>query len=237
MQPAVSLVNESSAFLIFLEDWYTHLSGLSLAEVLAQPERAAIVSIDVIQGFCTAGPLASARVGRIVEPVSRLFQSAWAAGLRNIVLVQEAHDPQALEFEAWPPHCVRGTEEAQTVEAIKRLPFFDQMTVLHKNSISALQGTGLKEWIAAHPQVDRFIAVGDCTDLCTYQLAMDLRMEANARQQPRRVIVPVDCTDTYDRTVETAQIEGGLPHPAELMHEVFLYHMALNGVEVVKHLG
>ncbi len=236
MQPAVSLIDESSPFLHFLEDWYTHLPEMPLAQLLAEPERAAIVSIDVIQGFCTAGPLASARVGQIVEPVTRLFRAAWAAGLRSIVLVQEAHDPQALEFEAWPPHGVRGTEEAQTVEPIRRLPFFDQLQVLHKNSISALQGTGLSEWITDHPQVDRFIAVGDCTDLCTYQLAMDLRLHANARQQPRRVIVPVDCTDTYDRTVETAQKEGGLPHPAELLHQVFLYHMALNGVEVVKHL-
>ncbi len=236
MHPAVSLVHESSAFLKFLEDWYAQLPEARLAQVLARPERAAIVSIDVIRGFCNEGPLASARVGKIVGPVSRLFQTAWDAGLRHIVLVQEEHDPQALEFEAWPPHCVRGTAEAQTVEEIERLPFFDQIKVLHKNSISSWQGTGVSDWITGHPQVDLFIAVGDCTDLCTYQLAMDLRLDANARQRPRRVIVPVDCTNTYDRTVETAEKEGGLPHPAELMHQVFLYHMALNGVEVVKHL-
>ncbi len=236
MQPQVSLVNESSPFLHFLEDWNAHLPVLPLAQVLAQPERAAIISIDVLRGFCDVGPLASARVGRIVEPISQLFQAAWAAGLRNIVLVQEDHDPQAVEFEAWPPHCVRGTEEAQTVEAIRRLPFFDQINVLFKNSISSFQGTGLDAWIAARPEIDCFIAVGDCTDLCTYQLAMDVRLEANAHQRRRRVIVPADCTDTYDRSVETAQKEGGLPHPAELMHQVFLYHMALNGVEVVRHL-
>ncbi len=237
MHPAEPLVNESSAFLHFLEDWTAHLPEASLAQVLARPERAAIISIDVIRGFCSEGPLASARVGKIVEPITALLQAAWEAGLRNIVLVQEDHDPKALEFEAWPPHCVRGTVEAETVEEIKRLPFFDRIKVLHKNSISSLQGTGLGDWIAGHSQVDLFIAVGDCTDLCTYQLAMDLRLEANARQRPRRVIVPVDCTDTYDRTVEAAQKEGGLPHPAELMHRVFLYHMALNGVEMVRHVG
>jgi nicotinamidase-related amidase len=237
MYSAVSLVQESSSFINFLEDWSTALPELALAELLAQPERAAIISVDVIHGFCDSGPLASERVGQIVEPIANLFQAAWTAGLRNIVLVQEAHDPQALEFEAWPPHCVRGTEEAQTVEAFQRLPFFSQFSVLSKNSISSFFGTGLSDWLAVHPQVDCFIAVGDCTDLCTYQLAMHLRLEANARQRPRRVIVPADCTDTYDRTVAAAQKEGGLPHPAELMHQVFLYHMALNGVEVVKHVG
>ncbi len=237
MSPAVSLIDQSSSFLQFLEDWYTHLPASSLAETLAQPERAAIVSIDVVRGFCNVGPLASARVERIVAPITRLFQAAWDGGLRNIVLVQEAHEPQAVEFEAWPPHCVRGTEEAQTVEAFQRLPFFNQIRILYKNSISSFQGTGLDDWVVAHPEVDCYIAVGDCTDLCTYQLAMDLRMEANFRQLKRRVIVPVDCTDTYDRTLEAARQEGGLPHPAELMHQIFLYHMALNGVEVVKHLG
>jgi len=237
MNSTLPLVNESTAFLQFLEGWTASLPELRLVEVLAQPERVAIISVDVIRGFCNAGPLASERVGRIVGPITQLFQASWTLGLRSIVLVQEAHDPQAVEFEAWPPHCVRGTEEAETVEAFQRLPFFNQMTRLYKNSISSFQGTGLNNWIAAHPQVDCFIAVGDCTDLCTYQLAMDLRLEANAGQRQRRVIVPVDCTDTYHRAVEVAQKEGGLPHPAELMHEIFLYHMALNGVEVVKHLG
>ncbi len=237
MNPVSTLVNESTAFLQFLEGWTASLPELQLAGVLAQPERAAIISVDVIRGFCNAGPLASERVGRIVGSITQLFQASWSAGLRNIVLVQEAHDPQAVEFEAWPPHCVRGTEEAETVEAFQRLPFFSQISVLPKNSISSFMGTGLNDWIAAHSQVNSFIVVGDCTDLCTYQLAMHLRLEANAGQRQRRVIVPADCTDTYDRTVEAAQKEGGLPHPAELMHEVFLYHMALNGVEVVKHLG
>ena len=237
MNPVSTLVNESTAFLQFLEGWTAALPEVRLAGVVAQPERAAIVSVDVIRGFCNAGPLASERVGRIVGPIAQLFQASWNAGLRSIVLVQEAHDPQAVEFEAWPPHCVRGTEEAETVETFQRLPFFSQISVLTKNSISAFLGTGLNDWIAVHPLVNTFIVVGDCTDLCTYQLAMHLHVEANAGQRQRRVIVPADCTDTYDRTVEAAQKEGGLPHPAELMHEVFLYHMALNGVEVVKHLG
>ena len=237
MNSTLPLVNESTAFLQFLEGWTAALPELRLAEVLAQPERAAIISVDVIRGFCNAGPLASERVGRIVGPITQLFQASWTLGLRSIVLVQEAHDPQAVEFEAWPVHCVRGTQEAETVEAFQRLPFFNQISVLPKNSISSFMGTGLSDWIAAHPQVNCFIVVGDCTDLCTYQLAMHLRLEANAGQRQRRVIVPADCTDTYDRAVEVAQKEGGLPHPAELMHEIFLYHMALNGVEVVKHLG
>ena len=106
-----------------------------------------------------------------------------------------------------------------------------------KNSIHSGLNTGLNEWIAAHPEVDTYVVVGDCTDLCTYQLAMHLRLDANARQLQRRVLVPVECVDTYDRPVDVAVEQGGLPHPADLLHAVFLYHMALNGVEVVRRVS
>jgi hypothetical protein len=65
---------------------------------------------------------------------------------------------------------------------------------------------------------------------------MHLRLHANANQINRRVIVPEDCVDTYDLPVETALVMGILPHPAEPIHAMFLYHMALNGVEVIKSI-
>ena len=233
MDPVLSLQSESETFLPFLDGWVEALPQVSLATRIPHTERAAIVSVDVIEGFCSQGALASARVGRIVAPIARLFRGAWDAGLRQIALVQDTHEPDAVEFGAWPAHCVRGTDESQAVAAIRELPFFDQISVFPKNSISSFMNTGLNGWLLARPELDTFIVVGDCTDLCTYQLAMHLRLDANARQIARRVIVPADCVDTYDRTVQAAEKGGGLPHPAALLHAVFLYHMALNGVEVV----
>lgn len=236
MNPVLSLQSESETFLPFLAGWVEALPQVSLATSIPHTEQAAIVSVDVIEGFCSQGPLASPRVGGIVTPIARLFRAAWSAGLSQIALVQDTHEPDAVEFGAWPAHCVRGTDESQTVAVLRDLPFFDQINVFPKNSISSTLNTGLSGWLAARPELDTFIVVGDCTDLCTYQLAMDLRLEANARQIARRVIVPADCVDTYDRTVQAAEKEGGLPHPAALLHAVFLYHMALNGVEVVSSI-
>jgi len=236
MEPVLSLLSESRDFLQFLDGWVAGLPQLGLGQAVPHPERAAIVSVDVIEGFCSQGPLASPRVGGIVDPIARLFRSAWSVGLRQIALVQDTHEPDAVEFGAWPPHCVRGTDESQAVWALRELPFFDQVSVFPKNSISSFMNTGLNSWLEARPELETFFVVGDCTDLCTYQLAMHLRLDANARQLARRVIVPADCVDTYDRTVQAAQKEGGLPHPAALLHAVFLYHMALNGVEVVSQI-
>lgn len=224
----------SQSFLDDLDQWLKNLKTISLHDAAPRPEQTAVISVDIIKGFCTVGPLSSPRVAGIVAPIVVLFQRAWDHGIRHILLSQDTHEPDAVEFGAWPPHCVRGTEESETVDEFRRLPFFDQMILFEKNSISSGQKTGLSGWIADHPEVDTFIVVGDCTDLCVYQLAMQLRLEANAYQLRRRVIVPEECVQTYDRSLEAARREGGFAHPGDLMHAVFLYHMALNGIEVVR---
>lgn len=232
-----TLAERSQDFLTFLDEWIANLPVLPLRDIIQVPESTAVISVDVTNGFCHSGPLASPRVGAIVTPIVDLFKMAWALGVRHFVLSQDTHEPDAVEFGAWPPHCVRGTYEAETVAEFKALPFFDQMVVLEKNSISTGMHAGFIEWLVTHPQVDTFIVVGDCTDLCVYQLAMHLRLDANTRQIQRRVIVPAVAVDTYDRSTETAREQGGLPHAADLHHAFFLYHMALNGIEVVRKLA
>jgi hypothetical protein len=63
---------------------------------------------------------------------------------------------------------------------------------------------------------------------------MYLRTSANENQrQGIRIILPVDCVDTYDLPVDVAKQIGATPHNGEFLHLVFLYHMMLNGIEVV----
>jgi hypothetical protein len=81
------------------------------------------------------------------------------------------------------------------------------------------------------------IVVGDCTDLCTYQVAVPLKLAANQADRPLRIVVPRDCVQTYDLPVDIAQRVGAPPHAGDLLHEVFLYHMALHGIEVVSHIA
>jgi len=110
--------------------------------------------------------------------------------------------------------------------------------VIPKKSISSSIGTALGTWLENHPQVTTFIIVGDCTDLCVYQAAMYLRLRANVLgQKDVRVVIPADCVQTYDLPVETAEEIGAMPHDGDLLHRLFLYHMALNGIEVVARLA
>ncbi len=231
------LIEQSKPFMNYIVDWQAGLKPLLLAEAInGQPQQVAVISVDVINGFCYEGPLASPRVAALVEPIVALFEKTYQAGVRHFILTQDTHPADAVEFADYPPHCIRDTNESEAVDAFKALPFFDQFVVVPKNSINSVINTNLEAWLAVHPEVNTFIVVGDCTDLCTYQLAMHLKLRANARNERTRVILPVDCVDTYDLPVEVAAEIGAIPHPGDLLHLVFLYHVRLNGIEVVAKL-
>ena len=223
-------------YLDFLDGFYLSLKELPIDNLLDNPEKVAVISMDMTNAFCRVGNLASKRVAAIIEPIVDLFTLAWKKGLKNIVLLQDCHTPNAKEFNAFGEHAICGTVESETVDEIKSLPFYDEMKTIQKNSINPAQDTEFDRWLEKHPEIDTFIVVGDCTDLCVYQASMYLLTAANARDIERRVIIPEVCVNTYDVPVETAKGSPAEPHPADLLHKVFLHHMQLNGIEIYKKL-
>lgn len=236
------LLSSSRPFLAWLVDWYNSRPVLQWAELLEDlendPSRMAVLAVDVTSGFCSDGPLASERVGLIVEPIARLFQQAYDHGLRHFLLPQDTHSNDAVEFGSFPAHCVRGTSEPLTVPELDDLPFSGLFRVIEKNSISSAIDTELDAWLDSNPRVTTFLVVGDCTDLCVHQLAMHLRLRANARNcSDVRVILPKSGVDTFDIPVEVAIEIGAMPHHGDLMHLIFLFSMAQNGIEVVSEVA
>jgi nicotinamidase-related amidase len=231
------LVTRATPFLHYLEEWFAALPGATLASVMGErPERVAVISVDMINGFCKEGPLSGLRVGALIPAVVDMFTRAHALGVRSLVLTQDTHDPNTPEFAVYPPHCIAGTAESQSVVELATLPFADQITTIEKNSLSSHLGTRLGPWLRERPELDTFILVGDCTDLCIYSAAMHLRLEANALNLQRRVIVPARAVDTFDTPVGAARELGIYAHDGDLHHVLFLHHMAQNGVEVVAEL-
>lgn len=225
---------QNEKYLDFLDDFYMNLEKLPINSILDNPVKTSIISMDVTNAFCRTGNLASERVAEIIDPIVDLFKMAWNKGLHKIILLQDCHTSHAKEFDAFGEHAVCGTVESEPVDEIKSLTFYDEMKVIEKNSINPSQNTEFERWLHEHPEITTFIIVGDCTDLCVYQVAMHLRTAANALDIERRVIIPEVCVNTYDVSIETAEDSLAEPHPADLMHKLFLHHMKLNGVEIYK---
>ena len=71
--------------------------------------------------------------------------------------------------------------------------------------------------------------------LALRRLAMHLRLRANAYGlAEQRVVLPANAVATFDLSIEAAEEVGALAHPGDLFHQLFLYHMALNGIQVVQ---
>ena len=230
------IARSSGPFLEWLDRWLAGLPDETMSGLVKQTggaSRVAVFCVDLTVGFCSEGALSSPRVEGIVEPIARLFRLAHSSGVRQFILPQDSHPADSPEFGAFPPHCVAGSAEADTVPQLEALPFASTFVRIPKQSVSPAAGTDLEETLDSL-LVDTAICVGDCTDICLYQMAMFLKTRATAEGRPVRVVVPADCAQTYDMGVDDAAKVGALPHPGDLMHGVFLYHMALNGISVVR---
>jgi len=226
-------------FLNYLLQWRHSLKPLRLEELVEDDEHAknvAFLSVDLIKGFTTEGPLASDRIAAIVQNVVDLLKKAYDAGVRDFILVQDRHPEDSLEFESYGRHAAEGSREAETADDLLALPFSSQFIYFYKKSLSPAIGTGFDEWIEAHPWLRKVVVVGDCTDLCVYQSSMFCKMWSNVYGRRIEIIVPENCVQTYHVGVEEAKAAGLMPHDGDLFHLLFLYHMALNSIRVVTHI-
>lgn len=235
-----SVPERAAEFLDYLDEWMAGLESPALRDYIEDAHGArhvGIFCVDAINGFCHKGPMYSERVAQIIGPIVDLLQRADAAGVTHYIFPQDAHSPQAAEFDNYPPHCIKGTDEARTVPEIAHLPFAHHFHIMPKNSIHSAIGTDLQHWVESHPMITHAIVVGDCTDICVYQLALYLKCCRNEENRHTPVLIPMDCVSTYDVPVEIAR-ERGLPaHPADGFNALFLYSLAINGVRVVRHLA
>ena len=217
----MNLTTTSQQHLTDLETWLSNLEPLQLNSL--EPTETAVLSVDVIEGFCRVGVLASPRVEAIIPNVVSLIQNADARGIKDIAFIQDAHPEHAEEFGAYPPHCVKDTLEAQAASELESLPNWKNYAHFEKNSISSLESTELVAWLEERPQLKNIICVGDVTDLCLYSLAIGVKLRSLAQGLGQRVIVPENCVQTWDSP----------DHPGDLYHAMFLFQLKRNGVEIV----
>jgi len=229
---------ELGDFMQFLEEWMEGLKPLVLKREITSPHEAALISVDMINGFCHQGPLASPRIREIIPVISTVFKEVHGVGVRNFVLIQDTHSHDTPEFEAFPPHATQGSRESETIPELKELPFSHLFTVIPKNSLHPAIGTSFDDWLGGHQDLRTFIVVGNCTDLCVYNLALYLRLRANALGlKGHQILLPRNCVQTYHLSVGDAKEIGALPHDGDFLHALFLYHMALNGIRVLSGIS
>lgn len=226
-QPAASAASATSvaweALAGAVDAWLAERPVLDRADLRAKARETAVIIVDMVLGFARSGPLASPRVDALTKPIARFLTVLQAAGVRSAYRLEDAHTERAGEFAVYPAHCLEGTIEADPIPELLGVPLFRNATRIPKNALSVQDRLDL-EGVLFGLGIRQVILVGDCTDLCIAANALPLRFAANAREHDLTVVVPMDLVDTFDAPW----------HPAEAMHRVALYHMGLNGIDVVR---
>ena len=186
------LTTSSQPFLAWLVDWYNSRPALEWAELLAgaenTPDRVAVLAVDVTSGFA-----ATAHSPASVSGASWSLLPGSSSGPTIMACVTYPAPGYPLGGRSRVrqlscPLCARNRGVA-TVPELANLPFSDLFS--HRKELDQLQHRHrLDAWLDSHPEVTTFLVVGDCTDLCVYQLAMHLRLRANVLKRDMRVVCP-----------------------------------------------
>ena len=179
-----------------------------------------LVVVDVINGFVREGVLASDRIERIIPPVTDLIKQ-FSEENRQIIVFTDAHSENALEFKAFPPHCIRNTSEAEPVEEIKK--YAEKYTLVEKNSTNGFHAPEFQKFLHENPETAEYIICGDCTDICVMNFAITLKTYFNEHDIDTKVTVIKNLCETYDA-------DG---HNAELMNDMAYKFMAMNGIDII----
>ncbi|HEY0493303.1 MAG TPA: isochorismatase family cysteine hydrolase [Candidatus Dormibacteraeota bacterium] len=164
------------------------------------------IVVDVLNGFCKAGNLASPRCLEAIPRIRDVIEERAGSG-DQLIFLADTHDTNDREFEVFPVHCVRGTLEAEVVEELQ--PYLRQSRLIRKRRYSGFFETDLEEVLSsARPQ--RVTVVGVCTDICVMHTVADLR------NRDYRVIVPAAAVETFDAP----------GHPAAEVQHFALAHLS-----------
>src|SRR2546429_9249745 len=79
------------------------------------------IVVDVLNGFCKQGNLASPRCDAAIPKIRKAIEERRRAG-DQLIFLADTHDPNDREFEVFPVHCVRGTVESDVVPELQPLP-------------------------------------------------------------------------------------------------------------------
>lgn len=213
-----AFISSGSKALEAVYDTLESLKEISLDEL--DPYTTAMISVDMINGFAKEGALYSPRVKALIPQIAELIKACGNVGIPHIAFA-DAHPEDSPEFSYYPPHCMTGSVESELVEELKSAGPY---TRIQKNSTNGFLEPEFQAWMHSNDQLDTFIVVGDCTDICIEQFATTLKCSFNRINRPVRVVVPVNMVDTYDLGT----------HNGDLMHATALMMLIGNGVEVVR---
>jgi nicotinamidase-related amidase len=134
-----------------------------------------LIVIDMLNGFCRKGyPLSLPESTQGIEKyiASRIKQIHKQGG--QVIFLCDNHSLTDPEIgNPYPPHCMKGTIEAEIIDELK--PLAEKSIILKKNTLSIFLNTGLDKLLKKLKPAEVEV-IGVCTDISDLFAIYELRI-------------------------------------------------------------
>lgn len=207
-----------------LDNWKKQLSELPAVPGDSFLDgRTGLVIVDMINGFLTEGILSSQRALSVLPAVEKLLTFANTNQLPCVAFA-DCHEPDCIEFNSFPPHCIKGTSESEIAPSLCEIGGFQK---IEKNSTNGFLTPEFQNFFHQHSELEQIILCGVCTDICVMQFALTLKTFCNQNNRHLEIIIPVNAVETYDAP----------NHCADVMQTVALQMMTQAGIKLISEVS
>jgi nicotinamidase-related amidase len=130
-----------------------------------------VLVVDMVRGFLEEGYnlYCGPDARTIIPEVQNLVEKELANG-STLFYICDTHEPDDLEFQMFPVHCIKGTVESEVIPELREYPG----ERIDKQRYSGFYGTDLENRLA-QIKPEKVIICGVCTDICVMHTAADAR--------------------------------------------------------------
>ncbi|PSP73201.1 cysteine hydrolase [Halobacteriales archaeon QS_3_64_16] len=138
------------------------------------PERSAVVVVDMQKGFCHPdGSLYAPGSEAVIEPIAAVLDDVREAGA-SVIFTRDVHPPEQFEdthyydeFERWGEHLLEDSWETAIVDGLE---VGKNDHVVTKHTYDAFYETELEGWLRAHG-IDDLLVCGTLANVCVLHTA------------------------------------------------------------------
>ena len=156
-----------------------------------------LIVIDMLKGFCRPGhPLSLPDSTADIEKYILLKGEEILNKNGKVIFVCDSHSMTDPEIgNPYPPHCMKGTVEAEIVDELK--PLANRATVLTKNTLSIFLNTQLEKMLDELKPVVVEVS-GVCTDICDLFAVYELKIRGYNVFVSQKGVLPLDPSSQHE---------------------------------------
>ncbi len=178
-----------------------------------------IIVVDMVNGFCKEGNLASPSMMKIVPRQIEVLKKV-NKDQAQIVFIRDCHTTNSVEFKTFGEHCLDDTLEVEVIDELKEFVTCEY----YKNCTNFMFSEEFVEDLKKYKNLEKVLIMGVLSDICVKNGAISIRNYFDQHNLDIEVCVFEDLIDTYDAA----------NHKSDIINEDSLKDMESNGIIRIK---